>query len=814
MAHRNRTQGRVWKWLGTAIGILLLAAIPLQALAVTFDELKQQDGNLSVNDLQAMFGEGEIPCSATGPADITESNADQVGVEIGGVPFRLDHVFKYDRQAADDSFDFIFTPTQGQDRLRQPAFVYRSGKEKSNGLVLGLDQQGKPVVDNGYAVEGQMVVASCTGLDDLFKALDKQANDEGVKALNVTNAPVTGDTTNFLDADGESDDPFTMALQKMNEFLSSLNTSLVSALKSVMEMSDITEIDGLTDAWTVVRDLVNLLFILILGALAILTILRIEPAKYNVRSLLPLLIFSVIAVNFGLLLARVLIDTAFVLSQPFIDAAKKLIDVQALSSAGSPDAAGFGAQMVLILAQLIMIIGLLVLLFFFIVRIIVVWLLAALSPVLFLFLVLPLTRGEASKLLSTWIKWTYMAPVAFLILFIAAQVLNPGSGFLGLEDSNGDSGASAILRAIFFAGVLVAAVLIPYGLGGRVMALAASQGMRGARLGGKGVGALSTVTPAGGGKTVAQRMREGKAFFEQRKSSQEQDAQMAAAHSRIALAQRLNELGPGAEGITRSITGMSQGQQVAALEEMVGRAQKEMVPLSISSKLRIASAYKYGTSRGPDGQIYALTQNEQGQLVRNESAPMDAKELELSQNRINAAAAFRELGQAEFIDPHFMRGDRNFAWTGYQQLHKTDPVVSSFERSGDRINTSSMRVKAKLMSTDDLRGLDSNVLSGAMDTNNALNYEYREVLRNIDAIRLGDAVDANARNKFHDRAKADKLYELAKARRLSKGMKLSDFHGDTKAYNAELRKQREKEDIIVDHYEKSWGKFKGDAHAP
>src|SRR5690606_32684914 len=125
------------------------------------------------------------------------------------------------------------------------------------------------------------------------------------------------------------------AVEKAVEAINSLNEAVSNALLWAMETSNPNEVTGLAEAWRTIRDLVNILFMVILAALAIVTIVRLDTKRYNVRSLLPLLIFAIITVNFSFLFATVIVNTAYILSQPFLTAAREIVEHAGLLGSSS-----------------------------------------------------------------------------------------------------------------------------------------------------------------------------------------------------------------------------------------------------------------------------------------------------------------------------------------------------------------------------------------------------------------------------------------------------------------------------------------------
>lgn len=691
----------------------------------------------------------------------------------GATTFMLDHAKKLERKDGNrDSYEFIFSPVVNGQRVNKDLFfAFRTTPPPDNHRSSALVY---PATNDGFDITSN-VVAKLDGFNDsqLANYLATKASADGVKWANVTNSSDTKQTSDLgTYLNSGSDDPFAKAVAKIDEVLGDFTKSLVAALSWAMDVGSLDNIKGLTAGWKVIRDLVNILFVLVLIAIALMTMLRIDPNKYSVRALLPLLIFAVIGVNFSLLFAVIMTDSATVVAHPFMAAAHSLIEKA--TSAQSTGGDTFGQAVVIMIAALIMVFALIVLLFFFIARIIIIWLLAVLSPFVFLAMVLPLLRGEAKKLLRTWVQWVYMAPIAFVVLFLGAEVAFTPVGV-------SDPGGAAILKAIFYAGVVLAAIAIPISMGGGIARALSQQGKRGGKMGGKlGLGAAGLL-PAGGGKTLGARARTGKAFFEGRKASLQQDAAYDAAGMRLTMAQ--SPLG-------RNLAGLSEGQRVALQEQMVAQQEKDLAPLGTPANMRIAQAWQYGTGTDAAGNVLAL--NETGQMMdgaggRNRMELTD-QEQRLARNRFAAAAAHKQLASIDLSEAHMLqpapRTGRSFAEFGYQKHHKGDPRIGAVELNGT-LNRGAMVAKAVHMGPEDLKGLDGDFLADALGGDR----DAITILRNIDGSRLGHAVNAEHRDKFSSGAKMDRTFEIAQQRLLSRGLT-----------GAEAREQRAKEDVIIANY--------------
>lgn len=301
---------------------------------------------------------------------------------------------------------------------------------------------------------------------------DKDAQ-EIFKAYNI-------DKKNEMEFCEVSSSPFATALRnaqkKLKAFVDSFFTKFRQWTLDVVNIGDMTKNPGLVNAWKTMRDFVNLIFVLILAVIALSNILRIDTDRYGIRALLPRLIFGVIAVNFSFLFMQVLVNAAYILSQPFMKQAVEIIKNPPASGSLIDPTGDFGQFILTIFLVFAAVLALVILLFFFMIRILMIWLLTALSPFVFLFMILPSTRSLARSWWENAVKWVFMAPISFIILYIAASLLT------GTKESNDINGPDFILKLGFFVGASIAAVMIPYRLGGEVMGRASNIGKKGGKM--------------------------------------------------------------------------------------------------------------------------------------------------------------------------------------------------------------------------------------------------------------------------------------------------------------------------------------------
>ncbi len=177
-----------------------------------------------------------------------------------------------------------------------------------------------------------------------------------------------------------------------------------------------------------------------------------------------------------------------------------------------------------------------------------------------------------------------MAPIAFVILFIAAEVVSGGR-----QTAQNTQDPGFILKIGFFAGALIAAVIIPLKLGGEVMGRAVGGAQKAGRFGRKAAGATASRLP--GARTAA-------AYMEQRKANQEQGARLRATAIQGGISRQMSRVPGGRAGaamLTGGRAGMI-GAQQAALESKYAKDIQDM-GLNATSQRMVASGDVRGLRR-------------------------------------------------------------------------------------------------------------------------------------------------------------------------------------------------------------------------
>ena len=208
--------------------------------------------------------------------------------------------------------------------------------------------------------------------------------------------------------------------------------------------------------WTLIRDVANLFFVLILLIIALGTILRLE--SYNFKKLLPKVIIMAVLVNFSLTITGLMIDFAQVIMMTFassfvgitgtgggdlmntlhindiLNAQKKLFPTIEESPSVARVVADLnmsqGATVVTgLLAVLLLLVTLVVVGIMMIVivgRIVMLWVLAIFSPLPYILAAFPQGQRYAQQWWQTFIKYLIIGPVLAFTLWLAFAVARVG----------------------------------------------------------------------------------------------------------------------------------------------------------------------------------------------------------------------------------------------------------------------------------------------------------------------------------------------------------------------------------------------------
>ncbi|MDO8581519.1 MAG: hypothetical protein Q7S16_01470 [bacterium] len=227
-----------------------------------------------------------------------------------------------------------------------------------------------------------------------------------------------------------------------------------------------------TIGWVLVRDIANLFFILILLVIAFSTILGVEKLSYK-QHLMKLLIMAVV-INFSKMITGLMIDFSQVVMLTFANAmtntgafsASMGVGKAGSFSAGTASADFFGIIINTVLGIVMMLFSAIVvgvIAIMLLARILVLWILTALSPLPFLLSAFPQGQQYAGKWWSELSKNLVGGPVLMFFLWLAFAIqANMTQALAGLVPAGGGIGSGAattgdaIVTFAVTAGLLIA----------------------------------------------------------------------------------------------------------------------------------------------------------------------------------------------------------------------------------------------------------------------------------------------------------------------------------------------------------------------
>ncbi len=217
---------------------------------------------------------------------------------------------------------------------------------------------------------------------------------------------------------------------------------LTRALMWIIGYNDFVNAAAVRIGWTLTRDVANLFFVVILLAIAIGTILRVE--SYNFKRFLPKVILMAVLVNFSLLICGFIIDFAQVIMMTFAASFAgtvgegqilAVLNIRDVLFAAQENTAGVQEVMSVAISVLFAIVmlalSIMVLLVFLVVvcmRVIFLWLLVAISPLAFVLSAFPQGERYAQQWWQEFTKYVIIGPVLafFMWLTFAVATQSPG----------------------------------------------------------------------------------------------------------------------------------------------------------------------------------------------------------------------------------------------------------------------------------------------------------------------------------------------------------------------------------------------------
>lgn len=229
----------------------------------------------------------------------------------------------------------------------------------------------------------------------------------------------------------------------MTKMFASLTGIFISLLVVVAQYNTFLNAPVVQQGWPIVRDLMNMAFIIALLIISAGTVLRLQNYRYN--RLLGKLIIMALLVNFSKFIAVFLLQFAQVVMLTFVNAFRDIamgnfssmfgLDAvlnfsnekiaEGIASTSAQTTAGVFITLVAGLAMMIIafvvMLAITVVLF---VRIVALWLLIVLSPIAYALRILPNTEKYASQWWSEFGKYVVVGPVLAFFLWISLALVS------------------------------------------------------------------------------------------------------------------------------------------------------------------------------------------------------------------------------------------------------------------------------------------------------------------------------------------------------------------------------------------------------
>jgi|GEM_PF-6123989 len=233
----------------------------------------------------------------------------------------------------------------------------------------------------------------------------------------------------------------------------------LSLFIAIAKYNDYINADIVILGWGMVRDVANMFFIVVLMVIAFATILGLE--SYAWKKTLGKFILMAILVNFSNLIFQVIIDIAQVFTLTFANAIAataggNLISIfnmdKFLSMSGSATPKDFthaisGALPAAVMAGIMALIAMVTMASYcilMVVRLVVLWTMIILSPLVFILSILPQTKAQATDIWREFMSHVLAGPVMVFFLWLAFAAFGSGNAAeqLGMTTPEGGFGVS------------------------------------------------------------------------------------------------------------------------------------------------------------------------------------------------------------------------------------------------------------------------------------------------------------------------------------------------------------------------------------
>ncbi|MCR4274625.1 MAG: hypothetical protein NUW02_01060 [Candidatus Campbellbacteria bacterium] len=284
---------------------------------------------------------------------------------------------------------------------------------------------------------------------------------------------------------------------------------------SIVNMSQfISGTNGINEGWTIIRDLMNIVFVFALLFVGINTILGSWSSSSFNTKLIPKILLAALFINFSMMITKVVIDTSNILTLELYVATKKIsepvagvtppegINMNTTGLAGGimnslhmtsflngkltkegravaiPDSADRSLLTNVTMGIIVVLVAMfifLIMAFMFLARMVIFIILIVTSPIAFMGGLIPQLKSQADKWWEALWGQAFFAPIFFAMLLVVFKILNDphfqdfaarpldpnGTGIEGLDLSNFVAGsAEVIVKYIIVIYLLVTALIV------------------------------------------------------------------------------------------------------------------------------------------------------------------------------------------------------------------------------------------------------------------------------------------------------------------------------------------------------------------
>lgn len=216
---------------------------------------------------------------------------------------------------------------------------------------------------------------------------------------------------------------------------------VISVLVTVAQFNNFIASPPVQQGWSIVRDICNMFFVLVLLLVAFATILRVE--NYSIKQLFKRVIIFAILINFSKLFCGLIIDFAQVVMLTFVNAFKDigggnfstLLGVDQLLAINENDfknGADFwsiiGSYVLALIYVVIMLVVMVALLATLVYRIVMLWIYIILSPLAYLANIAPLMQGVSKQWWSQFFQQVATGPLLAFFIWLSLATLGQFSG--------------------------------------------------------------------------------------------------------------------------------------------------------------------------------------------------------------------------------------------------------------------------------------------------------------------------------------------------------------------------------------------------